>query len=179
MSFGSTHFSQAFYDALSKAEQAGITIVVASGNSKLNLNNHEWYPTKYPHSNIITVAATNSQDQMWLGSSQGSNYSAKWVDVAAPGVSIYSTVNSGKYGTKTGTSMAAPVVSALAVLLKGKDSTLTPQEILVALKKSSEPLANLKDSVASGGRVNAYDAVELASRKSLLAADVAGTQCRR
>jgi len=177
MSFGSTSYSQAFNDALTRAQAAGILVVVAAGNNQLNLDQHEWYPTKYPQANIITVAATNSADVMWVYGNEGSNYSTNFVDVAAPGVNILSTVNGDTYGLMTGTSMAAPMVSGLAVLLKGMDPSLGYQQLISALKKGVDPLVALKTRVASAGRVNALAALQATTDKALVASQTDSRLC--
>jgi thermitase len=98
--------SEALKDALDHATRKGAVLVAAAGNGNTG---EPSYPAAYP--NVIAVAATNEYDKRASFSNHGS-----WVDVAAPGVDILSTVPGG-YGYRGGTSMAAPHVSALAGLL--------------------------------------------------------------
>ncbi len=98
--------SEALKDALDRATRKGAVVVAAAGNGGTSAPS---YPAAYP--NVIAVAATNMDDRRASFSNHGS-----WVDVAAPGVNILSTVPGG-YGYRGGTSMAAPHVSALAGLL--------------------------------------------------------------
>jgi thermitase len=98
--------SQALKDAIDHAAKKGAVVVAAAGNGDTSKPR---YPAAY--SNVIAVAATNQDDQRASFSNYGS-----WVDVAAPGVGILSTVPGG-YRSFSGTSVAAPHVSALAGLL--------------------------------------------------------------
>ena len=82
-------------------------VVAAAGNRDTNKRT---YPAAYLDS-VIAVAATNRQDRRATFSNYGS-----WVDVAAPGVDVLSTVPRG-YASWNGTSMATPHVAALAGLL--------------------------------------------------------------
>ena len=93
-------------DAVDYAERAGAVVVAAAGNGDTN---DKTYPAAYP--GVIAVGATTSKDRRASFSNYGS-----WVDVAAPGVSVLSTVPGG-YASWNGTSMATPHVSALAGLL--------------------------------------------------------------
>jgi subtilisin family serine protease len=73
-----------------------------------------FYPSGYNLPNIISVASTDTAD----AKSSFSNFGATTVDIGAPGTNILSTVLNNGYGTKSGTSMATPVVTGAAVLLK-------------------------------------------------------------
>lgn len=98
--------SEALKDALDHATRKGAVVVAAAGNGNTA---RPAYPAAYP--NVIAVAATDRHDRRASFSNRGN-----WVDVAAPGVDILSTVPGG-YDHRSGTSMAAPHVSALAGLL--------------------------------------------------------------
>jgi thermitase len=98
--------SRALKDAIDHATSKGAVVVAAAGNGDTNKPK---YPAAYP--GVIAVAATNREDQRTSFSNYGD-----WVDVAAPGVGILSTVPGG-YRSFNGTSVAAPHVSALAGLL--------------------------------------------------------------
>jgi subtilisin family serine protease len=86
-SYGSSYSSQAEYDAISAANDAGILFVAAAGNDGTDNDSFlEHYPSSYTLDNIIAVAATNQDDTL----ASFSNYGATSVDVAAPGMNIYS-----------------------------------------------------------------------------------------
>lgn len=88
MSLGGTGYSQTFYDAIATARTAGVLVVVAAGNSTNNNDGGtHFYPCDYDLDNIICVAATDQNDAL----ASFSNYGTTSVDVAAPGVNIYST----------------------------------------------------------------------------------------
>ena len=106
VSIGGERNSRTLKKAIGYATRKGAVVVAAAGNN--NTNTLE-YPAAYPA--VIAVAATNERDRRY----SLSNYGA-WVDVAAPGIDILSTVPGG-YDTLNGTSMATPHVSALAGLL--------------------------------------------------------------
>jgi len=96
--------------------------------------------------------------------------------VFAPGVKIYSTVPGGNtYASLQGTSMASPVVTGLAALILEYFPTLSPQQVKYVIEKSvskpdiqakdpgTDTLVSMADLSTSGGIVNAYEAVKLAS----------------
>lgn len=115
MSLGSSSGSTALQQACDAANNAGIVVVAAAGNSGNSggTGTNTVYPANY--SSVVAVAATTS-----ASSNQRASYSSTGpaVDLAAPGDSIYSTVptNQGSYGTKSGTSMASPHVAGVAAL---------------------------------------------------------------
>jgi thermitase len=106
ISIGREQKSGTLKRAIAYATKRDAVVVAAAGN---NGTSTPEYPAAYP--DVIAVVATNQRDQR----ASFSNY-GDWVDMAAPGVSILSTVPGGYY-TLSGTSMAAPHVSALAGLL--------------------------------------------------------------
>jgi thermitase len=107
MSLGGSSYSSTLEDAVNYAWSKGVVVVAAAGN---NGNSVPCYPAYY--ANCIAVAATDASDARASWSSYGD-----WVDVAAPGLSIYSTLKDNGYGYKSGTSMASPHVAGLAALV--------------------------------------------------------------
>jgi thermitase len=94
-------------DAVNYAWEHGVIIIAAAGNGG---SEEPVYPAAYEH--VIAVAATGPDDTLAILSNYG-----EWVDLAAPGFDIYSTLVGGGYGYKTGTSFATPYVSGLAAIL--------------------------------------------------------------
>ncbi len=157
MSFGSYFFSQTMKTAIDYAYSSGVVLVAAAGNG--GTSSFILYPAGYDH--VISVTATDSLDSK----ASFSNY-GYWTDLAAPGVSIVSTLNdtsmialrglgsklSNGYWILSGTSMATPYVSGIAGLILSKNDSLSPQEIELSLKYSVDPTSG---SYYSGwGRVN-------------------------
>ncbi len=93
-SFGGGPYSQFQYDIINYANQNGVLIVAAAGNDTNDNDSYPFYPASYDLPNIISVAATNEQDEL----ANYSNYGLSTVDVAAPGghawpnANIYSTI---------------------------------------------------------------------------------------
>ncbi len=86
-SYAGTAYSNAEYEAMSRAAAAGLLFVAAAGNQGSNLDCCPVYPASYGLSNMISVASVNSGGKL----SSFSNYSPSRVHVAAPGESIWST----------------------------------------------------------------------------------------
>jgi len=109
MSLGTSAYNKSFEDAVKKVNAAGITQVAAAGNSGPG-DNTVTYPAKFTE--VIAVSATDKFDTIASWSSRGPE-----IDLAAPGVSIYSTYKGSTYKTLSGTSMAAPHVTGAAALV--------------------------------------------------------------
>ena len=153
-SWGGGGYSQSLKDAI---DASPAIVICAAGNSASNTDMSPQYPSSYTSSNIIAVAATDRWDQL----ASFSNYGANSVDVAAPGVSIYSTTPSNSYGSKSGTSMATPHVAGLAGLIKSTNPSLTNQEIKTVIMSTTDPKSSLSGKCVTGGRINADRAVRL------------------
>ena len=129
----------------------GGVVVMSAGNSG-GLNN-------FPASNAIIVAsATDSKDARASWSSYG-----PYVDVAAPGVSIYTTFRGGGYGYVSGTSFSSPIVAATAALLLSINPDLAPADIDQMLTATTQDLGDAGyDQYYGHGRINAANAVNTA-----------------
>lgn len=138
-------------DAIVAFGAAGGTLVAAAGNSSSNNDATAVYPASYPLENIIAVAATGSSDEL----ASFSNYGAKSVHLAAPGVDILSTYKSG-WVPMSGTSMASPYVAGAVALLFSKLGPLPPVQARQALLESVEPVSGLAGRVASAGRLSLW-----------------------
>jgi len=126
--------------------------VAAAGNSN---SSKAAYPAGYSLDNILSVAATDENDEK----ASYSNYGASWVDLAAPGDDILSAIPGNAYGSKSGTSMAAPHVAGVAAMVLANDPALSPIEVKTIIMNTVDPLDALNGITVSGGRLNALNAV--------------------
>ncbi|MCA9792458.1 MAG: S8 family serine peptidase [Candidatus Eremiobacteraeota bacterium] len=130
--------------------------ICAAGNNNYFTDRQPTYPMGYELPNIVSVGATDHNDQR----STFSNYGPKSVDVMAPGTDIFSTLPGGNYGRMSGTSMATPHVTGLVSLIKGAHPGISNQQVLDRLRFSSDPAEALAETSGSGGRINAARAIE-------------------
>ena len=107
-------------EAVDYAISKNVVVVVAAGNEKENARNY--CPAHIPA--CITVSAVDSN----LNPAKFNNFGAG-VDLAAPGVGINSAMSGGGYQSKSGTSVAAPHVSACAAMLRAEFPALTPAQV--------------------------------------------------
>lgn len=96
-SFGGGAYSQTMYDAINYARSRNVLFVAAAGNDGTNNDTTPAYPASYNLDNIISVAATDQNDALASFSNRG----ATSVDLAAPGVNIYSSIPVFSYGAAT------------------------------------------------------------------------------
>lgn len=154
-SWGGGGFNVSLQDAIQKAGDAGILFVAAAGNAASNNDSLPSYPASYPNTNIIAVASTDASG----GLSSFSNYGATSVDIAAPGSSIMSTYLSNTYRSLSGTSMATPQVSGIAVLVQAMCSgSLTFQQVKDAILNSGTVYNSLSGKVLTSAIANANGA---------------------
>ena len=188
MSFGKSYSPEKYWvdSAVAYAEQKDVLLVHSAGNENYNLDSTNVFPNanlaafKKNAGSFITVGA--SSDTLITASSIAadfSNYGKQNVDLFAPGVKIYSTLPGGNvYGNQDGTSMAAPIVSGVAAILRTYYPSLTAKQVKTILEKTVfTPTATApclqpgNSSIATpfgtlsktGGIVNAYNAVVLAN----------------
>lgn len=154
-SWGGGGFSQALFDAIERANAAGILFIVAAGNSGVNIDSSPSYPASYTNANIISVAAIDSAGAI----ASFSNYGATDVDIGAPGVAINSTVAFNSYASYNGTSMATPHVSGAAALYASAHPGATAAQIKNAILSSAIPTASLAGKTSTGGRLDANAAL--------------------
>jgi thermitase len=156
MSLGGTSSSSTLESAINYAWSKGVVIVAAAGN---NGNTAPVYPAYYP--NCIAVAATDQNDARASFSSYGN-----WVDVAAPGDSIYSTLPNhnykiggiSSYGVLSGTSMAAPHVAGLAGLVWSTSYGTDNASVRSRIESTADAISGT-GTYWHYGRINAYEAV--------------------
>ncbi|MBD2357727.1 S8 family serine peptidase [Tolypothrix sp. FACHB-123] len=160
LSFSSPFWNQDEYDVLQYAYKRGVLVIASAGNSGKDNDITPRYPASYDLPNIITVAATDENDQLAIFSQGASNYGANSVDLAAPGKNIDSTLPNNQYATWEGTSMAVPHVVGTAALLLAANPNLTVLELRYALLSTVDKLDSLQDKVNTGGRLNALAAYQ-------------------
>ncbi|MCA9792335.1 MAG: S8 family serine peptidase, partial [Candidatus Eremiobacteraeota bacterium] len=129
--------------------------LVAAGNETADLAKEAHYPAAFNLPNQVTVAATDWSDNL----ADFSNY-GEGVHLAAPGTSIYSTEPGGRFGYKSGTSMATPHVTGVAALIASRYPQASNEEIRKRLLSSVDIIDGLRGSVETSGRLNALKAVE-------------------
>lgn len=189
MSFGKPYSPQveAVYEAIKYAEDKGVLMVHGAGNDAANIDKVANFPNPYysfqkkPCSTWISVGASGpTEDDHLVG--VFSNYGKKKLDIFAPGVQIYSAKPDDTYEFADGTSMAAPVVTGVAALIKSYFPNLSAVQLRELLMESATDLS--KDKVLmpdedhspttftkfgklskTGGIVNAYNAAKLALSK--------------
>jgi subtilisin family serine protease len=155
-SWGSTQKSRALEDVIRKAYENDILFVAAAGNSSVNNDRQPHYPSSYNVPNVVSVAALNRNDEL----APFSNWGAKSVAIAAPGVDILSTWLQNGYEEKSGTSMATPVVSGVAALIVAEHPRISVDDLRKKLLASTDPIVALKGKTVTGGRINAAKALE-------------------
>jgi subtilisin family serine protease len=143
--------------AIQAAGNAGILFVAAAGNSATNNDVTPEYPASIALPNVVSVAASDSSDHLAVFSDYGANS----VSLAAPGVSIYSTLPGGRYGFLSGTSMATPEVAGVAALAWAVNPTATVAQVRNALLQGVDKIPALAGKVASGGRLDALNTLRL------------------
>ena len=144
-------------------------LVCSAGNNGWDMNtitSHQQYPACYTLDNVITVAATaRNSDTIATtadGWTNGSNWGTHFVHLAAPGTGIISTLPNNQYGSKSGTSMAAPHVAGVAALIKSIRPDLNGTQIKHCIMMGTDYVSNLHNKCLTRGRLNAYQALQIA-----------------
>ena len=160
MSLGQSVPSLTLEAAIKNAWSKGVVLVAAAGNSGTQA---PIYPAAYPK--VIAVAATDNNDVKAPFSTYG-----EWVDVAAPGVGVYSTfpnhdfvlgLQNGRhkgYDLASGTSMSSPIVAGVAGLVWSSDPDSTNESVREDIESTAEPIEGT-GTYWEHGRVDADDAV--------------------
>ena len=158
-SWGGGGHDAALRDAIAAAGAAGQLFVAAAGNDSLNTDVSPHYPSSYDLDSIVSVASSDHNDAR----SSFSNVGIVTTDLAAPGSSILSTTPGDTYGLKSGTSMATPHVAGVTALLLAQHPGATPAQLKSWLMNGTTPLPAWESLVASGGRLNAAEALRVAA----------------
>ncbi|MDX2022673.1 MAG: discoidin domain-containing protein [Deltaproteobacteria bacterium] len=153
---GPSCYSSYLEDAIKQLNTAGGLFAAAAGNNYGNNNDsYPTYPANYDVANVLVVAATDSNDNL----ANFSNYGPTKVHIAAPGVSILSSLPGNKYAAWNGTSMATPHVAGVAALILSNQPNLTVAQLRDKILSTADKVSALTGKVSSGARLNAQKAV--------------------
>jgi subtilisin family serine protease len=166
-SWGGSGYDQSLKDAI---DASPAVVVCAAGNNASDNDIIPVYPASYTSADIISVAATDQNDQR----ASFSDYGPGSVHLAAPGVNIQSTYSDGNYMYMSGTSQATPHVSGVAALVKSINPNLTNVQIKDIILNNVHVLPSLSGKVSTGGRLDAYKAVFAAEASLLPVANFTG-----
>lgn len=160
MSLGTDTNDKILYKTMKMSK---MLFVVAAGNGGENgrgtdIDKQPSYPASYDLDNIITVSNIKADGTL----SVSSDYGAVSVDIAAPGTDIISTSAEGKYAYMTGTSMAAPFVTAAAAMVYSSNASLTTADTKNILLSTVKYDSALKGKVLTGGILDCGSAVAYA-----------------
>jgi len=151
-SWGSYSYSNLAQEVIDYASSNGTLVVAATGNEGIS---EIIYPGKY--NGALSVGYSNSTDKKDGSSNYGYD-----VDVFAPGASIYGTWMDNTYTYLSGSSMASPLVSALAALVFSKYPDLSPLQVAEIIRVNCDDIYSLNPTfpyLLGAGRVNAYKAL--------------------
>jgi len=165
MSLGGPEDTQVIRDAVGYAHDHNILIIAASGNGQAE-GNVPNYPAAYP--SVLAVAATGGSDLV-----TGFSTTGDYVDIAAPGIGVWSTLwnrrEGDTYGAANGTSAACPHVAGAAALVLSIRPDLSADQLAEVLEQSADDRgAPGKDPEEGYGRLNVLRAVQLAGDPNLL-----------
>ena len=162
-----TNYSIFFVNEVVKAAETLVApakdtlFVIAAGNDGMDNDQFPTSPANIKRDNTITVAATFEYKKL----ASFSNFGAKMVEIAAPGVGILSAIPGNEYLTVNGTSQAAPFVAGVAGMVLDQNPALSNSDVKAILMSTSDLKEFLKGKVASSGIVNPSRAL-LAARLS-------------
>lgn len=154
-SWGGDEYSQALEEAIVAAGEKNVLFVAAAGNDGADNDSTPMYPASYDLPNVLSVAASTSDEQL----ADFSNFGFKSVHLAAPGDVIHSTLPQSRYGIMSGTSMACPAVAGAAALLKAYRPALSAVALKETLLSTAERSPAYEGKVLSGGHLNVEKAL--------------------
>lgn len=165
MSLQNYPFSSSLNTEFTACETAGILLSICAGNQGANNDATPNYPSCYTQTNIIAVGNHDRTDVRWSGAFNPSNYGAASVDIFAPGREIYAPILGTSYSLYTGTSQAAPYVTAVAAAIKYLNPSWTASSIKNSILSSVVARSAYSGICTTGGRLNAVTAFSHAVRQ--------------
>lgn len=156
-------YDRALHNALKRAADRDILVVVSSGNDGDSNDKYGIYPANFEMDNLITVGSTDDKNRWW----ENANYSPTKVHIAAPGEKLWGAWPDGQWYTGDGTSFSTPIVAAIAGLVRSVNPSLTAEQTKQILMRTVTVLPHLKSKCASSGIVNALRAVDCARQPNL------------
>ena len=156
-SWGFTNYSSSLQEAVAYARSKGVLFVASAGNSSADNDVTAHYPSNFTLDNVVAVAALNTDGDI----ASFSNYGYYSVDVAAAGQGPAATKEDGTIHTwNSGTSFAAPVVSAIAALVINQENAIGYLALKDRIVKTSVINAGFSQRLKDcNGVVNAYNAL--------------------
>lgn len=166
ISISGTVYSSSYQRQINNCRNSGIMVVAAAGNKGVSTAT---YPSDYEH--VTSVIALNKSNDRWTSEKNGSSNYGSTKDISAPGTDIYACVPGNGYNaTKeyaSGTSFAAPMVSATAAMIKSVAPNLTPSDIETIIKSTAKDVgAEGKDDYTSYGLLDSGLALQRAIYRS-------------
>jgi hypothetical protein len=156
-------YHQGLKNTIEAANQDGVLFIGGAGNDG---ESYAYYPAGYNLNNIISVMATDANDQrsIWTPT-RGSNWGLTSVDLAAPGSNILSCGLGGGYEFHGGTSAATPHVSGACALMWSVRPSLSHLEVKQIILDTVDELEALDGLCVTGGRLNIYNAILEATKR--------------
>lgn len=151
LSWGTTNYSQALELTI---RESSMLFITAAGNNGINNNSTPMFPASLRLQNLISVAYINCDGYL----DADSNYGVSTVDIAAPGEDIYSTLV-GTYGYSSGSSMAAPHITALAAMIYAYQENVYPAQVKELIINTMLPLDTLNGYLINPGIPDANAAI--------------------
>jgi subtilisin family serine protease len=165
LSLAGTGAGSVLREAVAYAQDHNVLVVAAAGNEA---GTAERFPAALP--GVVAVGSSNDADQLAPFSNRG-----PWVDLLAPGVSLYSTVRGGGYSAGwTGTSFSAPLVAGAAALVMADNPGIAPGAVIERLRAAARPVAAVAGTApVAWGRLDAGAAIT-APRRAMWIAEASG-----